>query len=91
MYDRMWDIVKVTAISDDIIKIELFYSSDPANPFAIYELPRAYHQAWGVHRGTGTVIHFTNEAGNDDSVLPGGILVNVDTCALSAVVGYCNF
>lgn len=91
VYDRMWDIVRVTAISDDIIKVELFYSSDPANPFAIYELPRAYHQAWGVHSGTNTVISFTDEVGNDDSVFPGGILVNVDTCALSADAGYCDF
>lgn len=97
VYDRKWNIVRVTAISDDIIKIELFYSSDPANPFAIYELPRAYHQAWRFHHIADTVIHFTNEAGNDYSVVPegilvpGGILVNVDTCALSAVAGYCNF
>ena len=91
LYERMWDVVKVTAINEELIKIELFYSSDPVNPFAVYEIPGAYHQAWGVHSGTGTVIYFTDEAGSVGSVLPGGILINVDTCALSAVVGYCDF
>lgn len=91
VYDRMWDIVRVTAISEDIIKIELFYSSDTANPYAIYELPRAYHQAWGLHNGTDTMLHFIDETGNYYSVIPEGILVNIDTCALSAVSGYCNF
>ena len=91
LYDRMWDVVKVTAISDDLIKVELFYYSDRDTPFAIYEIPRAYHQSWGFHSGTDTVIYFTDKVGNVGSVLPEGLIVNVDTCALGAVVGYCDF